>query len=645
MPDGLYLDKNDNTFKKCYWKCQNCKELGDDTSNKCTECVKNDAGEYLYALVFNQAGQCVDFGTAPAGITYNNRTNTYEKCHKRCGSCYGEGTDEENMCTLCAYTTDSTTGEYTYTAHFSYQDREKGNCYYENEKPPQTYLNNETNTYEECYPRCLTCERGGDDLHNNCSSCILDDENNTYLWWIVDNPGQCITSGEAPNNTYLNTENNTYLYCYERCGSCTELGNETDHKCTSCARDIVNGEFLYHFTEANPTNCITADLQPANTFLDKEDNTYKTCHERCLSCSAGPDAEHMNCDECKSNYYTVTDKPGQCVTKQDAPKNSFFDDKNNVFVSCYETCGTCTSTGNSAQNNCTSCLKDDKFEYYPLEGKSGQCVNLTIVGDNYYLKDGVYHKCFETCGSCSKAGNANENNCDDCKKDENGKYLYHFISTKPGQCISESDKPDNLFLNESDNTYTSCPEGWTYQDGACYQLLPLKDLVNKLGNSDFVLNLVNQTYENPNENYTFLVTTNTSDIDNYVKKIKELYHISENSNLLVGVVNTLNEDGTANRIVSRVFTEDGSELDIVEFNDDTITVNLPFNGTQSLTPELAKYIHDYDNEYDVFDFRNKFYNDYCASFQDQKGHDVTLEDRQKYYYNNYCGNCKYISMN
>ncbi len=645
MPDGLYLDESDNTFKKCFWKCQNCKALGDDTANKCTECVKNDAGDYLYALVFNQSGQCIDFGTAPAGMTYNNRTNTYEKCHKRCGSCYGEGTDEENKCTLCAYTQDSTTGEYTFTAHFSFADREKGNCYYDNEKPPQTFLNNETNTFEECYPRCLTCDRAGDDLHNNCTSCILDDENNTYLWWIVDNPGQCLTSGEAPNNTYLNTENNTYLYCYERCGSCTELGDENDNKCTSCARDIINGEFLYHFTEANPTNCITSDLQPPKSYLDKEDNTYKSCYERCESCSAGGNAESMNCDVCKSNYYTISNKPGQCVTKQDAPKNAYFDEANNVFVSCYETCGTCTSTGNAAQNNCTSCLQDETFEYYPLNGKQGQCVNLTIVGDNYYLNNGVYYKCFETCGSCSKAGDANNNNCDDCLKDEDGKYLYHFVSTKPGQCIPESEKPNEFFLNETDNTFTSCPSGWTYTDGACYQLLPLNELVNKLGNSDFVLNLVNQTIENPNENYTFLVTTNTSDIDNYVNKIKELYHISESSNLLIGVVNRLNEDGTANRIVSRVFTEDGSELDIVEFNDDTITVNLPFNGSETLTPELAKYIHDYDNDYDVFDPNNKFYNDYCASFQDQNGHDVTLEDRQKSYYNNYCGNCKYISMN
>ena len=66
---------------------------------------------------------------------------------------------------------------------------------------------------------------------------------------------------------------------------------------------------------------------------------------------------------------------------------------------------------------------------------------------------------------------------------------------------------------------------------------------------------------------------------------------------------------------------------------------------ETLTPEMAKYIHDYDNEYDVFDAKNKFYTDKCAGFQDQNGKDVILEDRQKYYYTNYCGICKYIGTN
>jgi hypothetical protein len=389
------------------------------------------------------------------------------------------------MCTLCAYTLDNATGEYTYQAHFYSQEIDKANCYYANEQPAGTYLKEENNTYTNCFPRCASCSKGGNDTNNNCDSCKLDDENNTYLYWVVDNPGQCITSGEAPANMYLNTENNTYLYCYERCGSCTELGDENDHKCTSCAVDEITGKFLYHFTEDNQTNCIPDSEQPPNTYLDPEDNTYKKCYERCESCSAKGDASNMNCDKCKEDgtvYYLIDNKPGQCVTKEDAPSNTYFDESKQIYVSCYDTCASCTVTGTAAENNCTSCLQDDKFEYYPLEGKPGQCVNLTIVGDNYYLEDGTYHACYERCGACTKGGDAENNNCDDCYKDSEGNYQYHFIYNKKGQCISESEKPDNVFLNVTDNTYTTCPDGWNYnaEAGTCYQLLSLDDLTKKI---------------------------------------------------------------------------------------------------------------------------------------------------------------------
>ena len=39
--------------------------------------------------------------------------------------------------------------------------------------------------------------------NNIIDSCIKDDENNTYLYWIEDNPGQCITFVEKLNNSYI----------------------------------------------------------------------------------------------------------------------------------------------------------------------------------------------------------------------------------------------------------------------------------------------------------------------------------------------------------------------------------------------------------------------------------------------------------
>ena len=62
---------------------------------------------------------------------------------------------------------------------------------------------------------------------------IKDDENNTYLYWIEDNPGQCITNEEKPNNCYL--EDDIIYYCYETCG--TVMKNEM--------KKIINVQHVY----------------------------------------------------------------------------------------------------------------------------------------------------------------------------------------------------------------------------------------------------------------------------------------------------------------------------------------------------------------------------------------------------------------
>ena len=57
-PKGYYLDRNDNLYKKCYYKCGTCKIEGNNITHNCLEC--ND----LY----------------PFSRKFNNYTNCYENC-------------------------------------------------------------------------------------------------------------------------------------------------------------------------------------------------------------------------------------------------------------------------------------------------------------------------------------------------------------------------------------------------------------------------------------------------------------------------------------------------------------------------------------------------------------------------------------
>ena len=70
--------------------------------------------------------------------------------------------------------------------------------------------------------------------------------------------------------------------------------------------------------------------------------------------------------------------------------------------------------------------------------------------------------CYERCSNCEIKGDSTNNNCNNCLKDENNKYICHFIYNKTGRCPSEKEKPLNTYLNTINNTNELCY-------GRCYR--------------------------------------------------------------------------------------------------------------------------------------------------------------------------------
>ena len=103
-------------------------------------------------------------------------------------------------------------------------------------------------------------------------------KNNTYLYhFIYNETGRCLKKTEKPSNTYLDIDTNTYELCHERCSSCDIGGNNTNNNCGECAKDS-NNTFLYHFVYNKPKQCITEKEKPSNSYLDIETNTYELCY-------------------------------------------------------------------------------------------------------------------------------------------------------------------------------------------------------------------------------------------------------------------------------------------------------------------------------------------------------------------------------
>ena len=147
--------------------------------------------------------------------------------------------------------------------------------------------------------------------------------------------------------------------CYHSCKTCSQgIYNSSinEHNCIECK------ENYYPFVFQN-SNCFSKEEVEANHtdwYLDKNENSFKLCHQNCKICFGPSD---NNCSECFSYNNTEYLYKGQCITQ--CPNKTFlYENYQGILIceDCYKNCETCTEKGNSSQMNCDSC-SDDKIIY------------------------------------------------------------------------------------------------------------------------------------------------------------------------------------------------------------------------------------------------------------------------------------------
>ena len=218
---NYYFDEEKSLFIKCYNNCLTCFGRGDINDMKCNSCINK---KYLA-----EPNNYIDDIT---NYYYSEEDKKFKKCYFTCYSCYDKSNKSEQNCEKCI---DS--------YHFIYN--EKGKCISENEKPSNTYLNLETNTFELCYDRCEKC-----DGFPECKECLKDESNNFIYHFVYNEKGKCISENEKPSNTYLNLETNTFELCYDRCEKCDGFP-----ECKECLKDESNN-YIYHFIYNEKGKCI-----------------------------------------------------------------------------------------------------------------------------------------------------------------------------------------------------------------------------------------------------------------------------------------------------------------------------------------------------------------------------------------------------
>ena len=232
-------------------------------------------------------------------------------------------------------------------------------------------------------------------------------------------------------------------FCYDSCFECKDINpDETFHQCLKCKDD-------FYFID-NTSNCMTIEEMENSSYyyFDNKNKIFKSCFESCKECYfKEPNETSHQCSICKDDFYFI-ENTSNCMTKKEMENYPYyFDNKTKLFSPCYDSCQKCNDIEpNETSHQCLKC-KDD---FYFIENTSNCMKKEEMENSSYYFDNNkeIFKQCLNECSTCD-----NETYCKICSED------YHFIYNEIGKCISEPNKEDLLYLDHKNNTYLKCPEG------------------------------------------------------------------------------------------------------------------------------------------------------------------------------------------
>ena len=257
---------------------------------------------------------------------------------------------------------------------------------------------------------------------------------------------------------YLDDKNDYYIIsdveCSDQClpfdllfGHITEEEKEIEHEEKYEDEEeektiIHEEENEEHYKEEEKTNNIKKEKEVERK-KEKENNKCNKL-EKCEICNE----ESMNLNLCikcnilKGYYFLnidsiskeeMSNKYIECVNEHTKPSKFYFDDDNEDYRLCYDTCATCNSSGNWEINNCLTC----EINYMKRPDVSGTTNCVLKCPSYYYYTESKQYKCTETeyCPSNYILLIKEKGKCiNNCKNDNIYKYQYD------NQCLKECPK-------------------------------------------------------------------------------------------------------------------------------------------------------------------------------------------------------------
>ena len=259
------------------------------------------------------------------------------------------------------------------------------NCFSEEEKEINWYLDNSAKRFFLCDNNCRSCY--GPDS-NNCLTCFNPDINPNLAYLYND---ECLS--ECPEGTYEKLQIEGYykcMSCYSNCKTCSERGEDDDMKCDTCN----NNDIIYE------KNCYKEYSNEEKTFY-----------------MPGSTSEITSCYQLH-NYY-IEENTYTCISSM--PNTGYFlvNSNTGLFAKCHFDCKTCSQRSTDTSSNCDTCNNE---ELYLLEGN---CIINCPEGYYSTVLNGINicKKCYKNCMTCNEGeiyNNLNQitnMNCLKCKKE------------------------------------------------------------------------------------------------------------------------------------------------------------------------------------------------------------------------------------
>ena len=370
-----------------------------------------------------------------------------------------------------------------------------------------------------------------------------------------------------------------------KCKNSNTESNKYD-LCISCNTEkgyfpveIKDNSLFYGFVE-----CYNENTKPANFYYNNIDNKYKICYETCLTCNEDGDEYNNNCLTCDNNHIKKPDFPNSknCVTK--------------CLYSYYY-----TSYGQYKCTNSSNC--PDEANLYISELK--KCTNDCSKENIYKYQYGG--RCIENCPE-NTTPNLNNiciaENIEYCSKSETEIDLQNFLTS------GGVDANAKIYAKEF--TYTEKHISYFYNSQ--YSIILYKELncIEELS--------INMPKVDFGDCY--------SKVQNALKPITK--------KIIIGLIERLNgqKKSTISYFFFHPITGEKLDVDTICKEEEIVIKENLISQLNTSSFDLNSILFLTEQDINIFNISDEFYKDICYHFESPNGKDVPVKERIHIYYPN-----------